>query len=86
MGGESGRRSLHLPHEEVQLNWLHDFMQQHGAELAATLAPELMGYNEQIPAVKQSAMQHSVDYLREALPVWLAAGEKLIILRRTAIF
>ncbi|CAH2825502.1 Polarity suppression protein [Salmonella enterica] len=64
-------------HEEVQLNWLHDFMQQHGAELAATLAPELMGYNEQIPAVKQSAMQHSVDYLREALPVWLAAGEKI---------
>lgn len=52
-------------------------MQQHGAELAATLAPELMGYNEQIPAVKQSAMQHSVDYLREALSVWLAAGEKI---------
>ncbi|EGM6663076.1 Polarity suppression protein, partial [Salmonella enterica subsp. enterica serovar Senftenberg] len=31
----------------------------------------------QIPAVKQSAMQHSVDYLREALSVWLAAGEKI---------
>ncbi|ECB3232981.1 Polarity suppression protein, partial [Salmonella enterica subsp. enterica serovar Litchfield] len=30
-----------------------------------------------IPAVKQSAMQHSVDYLREALSVWLAAGEKI---------
>lgn len=48
-------------HEEVQhisiRNRLHDFMQQHGAELAATLAPELMGYHEQIPAVKQSAMQ-----------------------------
>lgn len=68
-------------HEEVQhisiRNRLHDFMQQHGAELAATLAPELMGYNEQLPAVKQSAMQHSVDYLREALSVWLAAGEKI---------
>ena len=67
-------------HEEVQhisiRNRLHDFMQQHGAELAATLAPELMGYNKQLPAVKQSAMQHSVDYLREALSVWLAAGEK----------
>ena len=54
-------------HEEVQHisihNRLHDFMQQHGAELAATLAPELMGYHEQLPAVKQSAMQHSVDYL-----------------------
>ncbi len=64
-------------HEEVQhisiSNRLHDFMQQHGAELAS----ELMGYNEQIPAVKQSAMQHSVDYLREALSVWLAAGEKI---------
>lgn len=36
-----------------------------------------MGYNEQLPAVKQSAMQHSVDYLREALSVWLAAGEKI---------
>ena len=63
-------------HEEVQhisiRNRLHDFMQQHGAELAL----ELMGYNEQLPAVKQSAMQHSVDYLREALSVWLAAGEK----------
>ena len=68
-------------HEEVQhisiRNRLHDFMQQHGTELAATLAPELMGYNEQLPAVKQSAMQHSVDYLREALSVWLAAGEKI---------
>lgn len=52
-------------------------MQQHGAELATTLAPELMGYNEQLPAVKQSAMHHSVDYLCEALSVWLAAGEKI---------
>ncbi|ENQ6442584.1 Polarity suppression protein [Citrobacter freundii] len=64
-------------HEEVQhisiRNRLHDFMQQYGAELA----PELMGYHEQLPAVKQSAMQHSVDYLREALSVWLAAGEKI---------
>lgn len=64
-------------HEEVQhisiRNRLHDFMQQHGAELA----PELMGYHEQLPAVKQSAMQHSVNYLREALLVWLAAGEKI---------
>lgn len=68
-------------HEEVQhisiRNRLNDFMQQHGAELAATLAPELLGYNEQLPTVKQSAMQHSVDYLREALSVWLAAGEKI---------
>ncbi|EKY5002593.1 Polarity suppression protein [Citrobacter amalonaticus] len=68
-------------HEEVQHisihNRLHDFMQQHGAELVAMLAPELMGYNEQLPAVKQSAMHHAVDYLREALSVWLVSGEKI---------
>lgn len=46
-------------------------MQAHGAELAAALAPELMNYPWQ-----HSAMQHSVDYLREALQVWLVAGEK----------
>lgn len=46
-------------------------MQAHGAELAAVLAPELMNYPRQ-----HSAMQHSVDYLREALQVWLVAGEK----------
>ncbi|BDA91139.1 hypothetical protein E3AUHO_38250 [Klebsiella pneumoniae subsp. pneumoniae] len=50
---------------------LNDFMQAHGAELAAVLAPELMNY----PWL-HSAMQHSVDYLREALQVWLVAGEK----------
>ena len=49
-------------------------MQVHGAELTAALAPELMGYNNQHPAVKHCVMQHSVDYLREALSVWLAAG------------
>ncbi|MCY9849091.1 MULTISPECIES: phage polarity suppression protein [Pectobacterium] len=68
-------------HEEVQRisirNRLNDFMQVHGAELAAALAPELMGYNSQHPAVRNCAMQHSVDYLREALNVWLAAGEKI---------
>ncbi|AGB77078.1 Phage polarity suppression protein (Psu) [Enterobacteriaceae bacterium strain FGI 57] len=51
-------------------------MQQHGAELAATLA-ELVGYNQQLLAVKQSAMLQSVDYLREALSAWLAAGDKV---------
>ena len=62
-------------HEEVQRisirDRLNDFMQAHGAELAAVLAPELMNYPGQ-----HSAMQHSVDYLREALQVWLVAGEK----------
>lgn len=68
-------------HEDVQRisirNRLHDFMQAHGAELAAALAPELMEYNARHPAVKNCLMQHSIDYLRDALLVWLAAGEKI---------
>jgi hypothetical protein len=52
-------------------------MQAHGAELAAALAPELMNYSGQHPAVQHCAMQHSIDYLREALNVWLTAGEKI---------
>lgn len=68
-------------HEEVQRisirNRLNDFMQAHGAELAAALAPELMNYSVQHPAVQDCAMKHSVDYLREALNVWLATGEKI---------
>jgi len=68
-------------HEEVQRisirNRLNDFMQVHGAELAAALAPELMNYSGQNSAVQRCAMQHSVDYLREALQVWLTAGEKI---------
>lgn len=63
-------------HEEVQRvsirNHLNDFMHAHDTELAAALAPELMNYSGQ-----HSAMQHSLDYLREALQVWLAAGEKI---------
>lgn len=68
-------------HENVQRisirERLNDFMQAHGAELAAALAPELMAYNSQNPAVTHCVMQHSVDYLREALSAWLAAGEKI---------
>lgn len=68
-------------HEQVQRisirDRLNDFMQVHGAELAAALAPELMDYSGQHPSVQRCAMQHSVDYLREALQVWLAAGEKI---------
>lgn len=58
-------------------NRLNDFMQAHGAELAAALAPELMNYSGQHSAIQRCAMQHSLDYLREALQVWLAAGEKI---------
>lgn len=68
-------------HSEVQRNsisnHLNDFMQAHGAELAAALAPELMNYSGQHSAIQRCAMQHSLDYLREALQVWLAAGEKI---------
>ncbi|HDR2864493.1 TPA: Polarity suppression protein [Enterobacter asburiae] len=68
-------------HEEVQRisirNRLNEFMQAHGAELAAALAPELMNYSGQHPAVQDCAMKHSVDYLREAFNVWLTAGEKI---------
>jgi hypothetical protein len=55
---------------------LKDFMQAHGAELTAALAPELMNYYVQHPAVQCCAMQHSLNYLREVLQLWLAAGEK----------
>lgn len=68
-------------HENVQRisirDRLNDFMQAHGAELAAALAPELMAYNSQHPAVTRCVMQHSADYLREALSGWLAAGVKI---------
>ncbi|CAH5677055.1 hypothetical protein AI2999V1_3402 [Enterobacter cloacae] len=51
-------------------------MQAHGAELAAALAPELMNYSGQHSAIQRCATQHSIDYLREALQVWLVTGEK----------
>lgn len=58
-------------HEEVQRisirNRLNDFMQAHGAELAAALAPELMNYSGQHAAIQRCAMQHSLDYLREEI-------------------
>ncbi|CZW18307.1 phage polarity suppression protein [Enterobacter hormaechei] len=49
----------------------------HGAELAAALAPELMNYPGQHPTVQRCAMQHSLVCLREALQLWLVAGEKI---------
>jgi hypothetical protein len=77
-------------HEEVQRisirNRLNDFMQAHGAELAAALAPELMNYSGQHSAVQRCAMQHSVDYLREALPSGWPPVKKLIIRRRIMTF
>ncbi|MFZ5295318.1 phage polarity suppression protein [Enterobacter chuandaensis] len=77
---QAAGRYIHS-HEEVQRisirNRLNDFMQAHGAELAAALAPELVNYSGQHSAIQRCAMQHSLDYLREALQVWLAAGEKI---------
>ncbi len=52
-------------------------MQAHGAELAAALAPELMNYSGQHSAIQRCATQHSIDYLSEALQVWLVTGEKI---------
>ena len=68
-------------HEDMQRisirNRLDEFMVSHGAELAVVLAPELMGCHGQHSTVKQCVMQHSMPYLRKALVVWLARGEKI---------
>ncbi|MHB6860060.1 phage polarity suppression protein [Klebsiella pneumoniae] len=68
-------------HEEVQCisirNRLHDFMQQNGAKLAAALAPELMGIKNQPAMIKNRALDRSMAYLREALSVWLTAGNDI---------
>ena len=68
-------------HEEVQCisirNRLHDFMQQNGAEMAAALAPELMGIKNQPAMIKKRALDRSMAYLREALSVWLTAGNEI---------
>lgn len=36
-----------------------------------------MNYSDPLPAVQRCTIQHSVDYLHEALQVWLAASEKI---------
>jgi len=68
-------------HEEVQRisirNRLYDFMQQNGAELAAALAPELMEIENQPTLIINLALDRSMTYLREALYVWLAAGNEI---------
>ena len=60
-------------HEEVQCisirNRLHDFMQQNGAEL--------MGIKNQPAMIKNRALDRSMAYLREALSVWLTAGNDI---------
>ncbi len=58
-------------------NRLDDFMVSHGAGLAAALATGLIGNHGQQSTIKQCVMQHSMQYLREALVVWLVIGEKI---------
>ncbi|NBG64126.1 phage polarity suppression protein, partial [Klebsiella pneumoniae] len=58
-------------------NRLNDFMQAHGTELAATLAPELMGLSQQPALLTGHALDRSAHYLREALSVWLSTGEEI---------
>ena len=68
-------------HEAVQhisiRDRLNDFMQAHGTELAATLAPELMGLSQQPALLTGHALDRSAHYLREALSVWLSTGEEI---------
>nr|VXZ81525.1 Phage polarity suppression protein (Psu) [Klebsiella pneumoniae] len=52
-------------------------MQAHGTELAATLAPELMGLSQQPALLTGHALDRSAHYLREALSVWLSTGEEI---------
>ena len=58
-------------HESVQRisirNRLNDFMQAHGTELAATLAPELMGLSQQPALLTGHALDRSAHYLREEI-------------------
>ncbi len=60
-------------HEEVQRisiqHRLNDFMQAHGAELAAALAPELKNIDRQ--QLKKPALVRATAYLSDALYGWL---------------
>jgi len=58
-------------------NRLDEFMQLHGTELAAALAPELMHIRNLPEHLQHRALDRSAHYLRNALSVWLAAGEDI---------
>lgn len=58
-------------------NRLNDFIQAHGTELAARLAPELMGLSQQPALLTGQALDRSAHNLREALSVWLSTGEEI---------
>lgn len=46
-------------------------------ELGSALAPELMGIKKQPAMIKNRALDRSMACLREALFVWLAAGNEI---------
>ncbi|WP_318369834.1 phage polarity suppression protein [Enterobacter sp.] len=66
-------------HEEVQRisiqHRLSDFMQAHGAEQAAALAPELKNMDRQ--QIKNPALVRATAYLRDALYGWLEQGAEI---------
>ena len=68
-------------HEALQRvcmqNGLDGFMQQHGATLAAVLAPELKALNGQPELVRHRALDRAAAYFREALAVWLSEEKEI---------
>lgn len=68
-------------HEALQRvsmqNGLDGFMQQHGATLAAVLAPELKALNGQPELVRHRALERAAGYFREALAVWLSEEKEI---------
>ncbi|EKM5761200.1 phage polarity suppression protein [Cronobacter dublinensis] len=65
-----------LQHVSIQ-NGLEGFMQQHGATLAAVLAPELKALNGQPDFIKRRALDRAATYIRDALAAWLNTGQEI---------
>jgi hypothetical protein len=77
-------------HEEVQRisirNRLNDFMQAHGAELAAALAPELMNYSGQHPPFSAAPCSTQSTICVKRFPSGWPPVKKLIIRHRIMTF
>lgn len=52
-------------------------MQEHGATLAAVLAPELKVLNGQPEFIKRRALDRAATYIRDALAAWLNTGQEI---------
>ena len=65
-----------LQHVSMQ-NGLKGFMQEHGATLAAVLAPELKALNGQPDFIKRRALERAATYLRDALAAWMNTGQEI---------